>query len=150
MCRKRKLWIAGLVILCALVLLAVWLAEQKNEVDPFQTMKTAAVTRIERKTDGETQSCVCDQYELSLNSAVPGLNIKPVQKKIDETEWNYRITFNYLLDEDDPERIICLIGDEWIQIGEVVYDFEYAEQWETFEEFLCQTFDGCVDKYGLE
>ena len=150
MFRKGKFWIAVLAALCALVLLAVWLVGQKNEVDPFRIMETAAGTRIERNADSGVQSCAFYQYDLSLNSAFPGLNIQPVQKEIDKTGWTYRITYNFYLEEDAPERIVCLIGEDWIVIGETAYTFSDPAQWVSFGEFMEQTFDNCVAEYGIE
>ena len=128
--KKVAAFLLGAVVIVTL-LLALLPKEQKNDV--YDAMETAAMIRLERNNGEKAE---LSTYNLLFQNGFTKLRLTETKTKVDEDLWSHRITYNYSLAEDDPGRIEFVVGDGWIMIEQTVYEFENAQQWDSFMDTL--------------
>ena len=147
----RRLVLLIAVVGCLAALAICLLQMQEEEQSVLEFMQQPSEIRLERKDGEDIQSCVLDgYYNLYFHSAFPQQRMSPVEMEVDQQQWKYRITYHCGLETDDPVRIDCLVGENWILIEDTVYGMETPQLWEGFWESINSAYEDCVERYGAE
>ncbi len=138
--------------LCAVILLAnaLW-PESKPRETLFEQMARSPATRMEARRNNEIASCVL-WGDSALNTLFASFDPELTQSghTVDTAQWLFRIT--YYIDEvsiNVPE-IVCLVGADWVQIGNQLYCYQSQEDAAPLLSFLDAFFRSSAETYGEE
>ena len=138
---NKRILISCVVLISFIILLILFLYNAGDtSASQDQMMKHSPATRIEYQINGSITSCI----EWGPNSVLSDVfsekqivsqNLRKTSMDIDTSQWIIRVTFHIDEVSVNVPEIVCLVGDGWVSIDGVVYDFPSdaeSQQWITW------------------